>query len=89
MIIDGFESAEVKAKIRCLRNAYTQELAKIQKSKKSGASDMLLKELAIEDPDSFKKHLRMSSNLFKTLLQYITPSIEKQNTIMRDALPAS
>ncbi|XP_025424430.1 uncharacterized protein LOC112693537 [Sipha flava] len=37
MNIDGFESAEVKAKIRSLRNAYTLELAKIQKSKKSGA----------------------------------------------------
>lgn len=30
----------------------------------------------------------MSSERFETLLQYITPSIEKQNTIMRGALPA-
>ncbi|XP_050527779.1 tubulin glycylase 3A-like [Daktulosphaira vitifoliae] len=53
-----------------------------------GVSDILLKELASEDPDSFKNHLRMSSDLFETLLKYITPSIEKQKTVMRDALPA-
>ncbi|XP_026821628.1 protein ALP1-like [Rhopalosiphum maidis] len=53
-----------------------------------GASDILLKELALEDPNSFKNHLRMSSDLFETLLQHVTPSIEKQNTTMRDALPA-
>lgn len=53
-----------------------------------GASNILLKEIASEDPNSFKNHLRMSSELFETLLQYITPSIEKQNTLMRDALPA-
>lgn len=52
------------------------------------ASDILLKELALEDPNSFKNHLRMSSDLFETLLQHVTPSIEKQNTTMRDALPA-
>jgi hypothetical protein len=43
---------------------------------------MLFKELAIEDPDSFKNHLRISSDIFETLLQYITPTIEKQNTIV-------
>jgi len=37
MNIEGFESVEVKEKIRSLRNAYTLEFAKIQKSKKSGA----------------------------------------------------
>lgn len=60
----------------------------IARRQQFGASNILLKELASEDPDSFKNHLRMSSDLFETLLQYITPSIEKQNTIMRDALPA-
>lgn len=47
-------------------------------------SVIILRELASEDPDSFKNHLRMSSDLFETLLQY-TPSIEIQNTTMRDA----
>lgn len=60
----------------------------VARKKYFGASDILLKELASKDPDSFKNHLRMSSELFETLLQYITLSIEKQNTIMRDALPA-
>lgn len=36
--IDGFDIQAVKAKIRSLRNAYTLELAKIEKSKKSGSS---------------------------------------------------
>lgn len=39
MNVEGFESAEVKAKITSLRNAYALELAKIQKSKKSGGVD--------------------------------------------------
>jgi hypothetical protein len=40
-----------------------------------GASDILLKELASEDPNSFKNHLRMSLEFFETLLRYIIPSI--------------
>lgn len=35
--INGFRASDVKAKIRSIRNAYTLELNKISKSKKSGA----------------------------------------------------
>lgn len=37
MSIGGFESVNVKAKICSIRNAYTLDLTKIAKSKKSGA----------------------------------------------------
>lgn len=31
----------------------------------------------------------MSTKHFETLLKYVTPAIEKKNTLMRDALPAT
>lgn len=52
-----------------------------------GASK-LLEELATEDNESFKNHLRMSEEKFEELLRHISPAIQKSNTKMRSALPA-
>ncbi|XP_046663525.1 uncharacterized protein LOC124356515 [Homalodisca vitripennis] len=52
-----------------------------------GASK-LLEELATEDVDSFRNHLRMSELKFEELLKHVAPRIQKLNTRMRMALPA-
>ncbi|KAJ8978140.1 hypothetical protein NQ317_016842 [Molorchus minor] len=53
-----------------------------------GASECLLKELAVKDPDSYQNHLRMNNQQFTELLRKETPFIQKQNTNMRETLHA-
>lgn len=53
-----------------------------------GASNRLLRELAEEDPDAYLNHLRMNKEKFDELLTMVSPLIQKENTMMRDALPA-
>ncbi|KAG8335894.1 hypothetical protein J6590_108755 [Homalodisca vitripennis] len=51
-----------------------------------GASATLFRELAMEDPLDFKRHLRMSVEKFEELLHMVEPIIRKQSTPMRKAL---
>ncbi|KAL4084943.1 hypothetical protein QTP88_027809 [Uroleucon formosanum] len=53
-----------------------------------GASTNLLKELSVEDPKSFYNHLKMNEDMFLYLLKKVFPYIQKENTNMREALPA-
>jgi len=53
-----------------------------------GASERLLKELSTEDVDSYRNHLRLNKDQFEILLYRITTKIQKQDTVMRAALPA-
>lgn len=53
-----------------------------------GASSNLLVEIAVEDPEAYRNHLRMSENQFVELYEKVKLKIQKQNTIMREALPA-
>jgi hypothetical protein len=53
-----------------------------------GASDILLKELAEENPSEYVRHLRMSPEKFDELLVMIEPSIRKKDTAMRMAIPS-
>ncbi|XP_041436151.1 uncharacterized protein LOC121399464 [Xenopus laevis] len=48
----------------------------------------LLKELRERNPDDFKNYLRMSDSSFNTLLQAVAPRISKQDTCMRQTIPA-
>lgn len=47
-----------------------------------------MKELASEDPLAFTNVMRMSADKFDELLDMVKGSIQKQDTIMRLALPA-
>lgn len=53
-----------------------------------GASEMLLRELSTEDPESYRNHLRMTEKQFNVLLKCIGPCIQRQNTWKSDAIPA-
>lgn len=52
-----------------------------------GASKTLLKELALEDKEGYRNHLRMSEEKFDELLSKIQNCITKQDTVMRQAIP--
>lgn len=60
----------------------------ISKRPMMGASNSLLNEISMEDPQSYRNHLRMTEEGFNFLLQRVTPLIERKNTYMRDALCA-
>lgn len=53
-----------------------------------GASALLLKELALEDPQEYKMCLRMTPENFEKLLDLVSPRIQRSDTQMRDAIPA-
>uniref|UniRef100_A0A803KDN9 DDE Tnp4 domain-containing protein n=1 Tax=Xenopus tropicalis TaxID=8364 RepID=A0A803KDN9_XENTR len=48
----------------------------------------LLKELRERNPDDFHNYLRMSESSFTSLLQAVAPMISKQDTCMRQSIPA-
>ncbi|CAI6371180.1 unnamed protein product [Macrosiphum euphorbiae] len=49
----------------------------------------LLNVLRDTEPEDYKNFLRMDQEGFETLLELVRPKIEKQDTIMRKAIPAS
>ncbi|XP_045760625.1 putative nuclease HARBI1 [Maniola jurtina] len=53
-----------------------------------GATNSLFNGLQSEDPKEFKALLRMTVERFETLLENITPYIQRQDTILREAIPA-
>jgi hypothetical protein len=53
-----------------------------------GASNTLLIEWRREDRDMYKNHLSMSRKQFVELLSKVKPYIEKQDTNMRECIPA-
>ncbi|KAI4455677.1 hypothetical protein MML48_9g00012276 [Holotrichia oblita] len=52
-----------------------------------GASETLLKELALEDKEGYRNHLRMSEERFDELLSKVQNCIKKQDNVMRQAIP--
>lgn len=53
-----------------------------------GASNNFLREVEIEDENTYKNHLRLNSIQFNHLLELVQPKIQKRDTLMRAALPA-
>lgn len=51
-----------------------------------GASESLLRELALEDREEYRNHLRMSEEKFEELLLKIHSRIKKSDTVMRQAI---
>lgn len=78
------QRANNKQKIRRKRKCWVR--AWISRRSVLGASDTLLVEWSLEDPDYFRKRLRMSTDQFDNLLHMVTPLIQKCNTNMREAL---
>lgn len=47
----------------------------------------LLRELRANDPNDFRNYLRMDENTFNFLLNLVGTHLQKQNTVMREAIP--
>ena len=53
-----------------------------------GPSNCLFHELSSEDPQEYRKHMRMSVEKFDELLQLVESYISKTDTVMNAAIPA-
>jgi hypothetical protein len=53
-----------------------------------GASNCLFRELSSEDPQKYRKHMRMSVEKFDELLRLVESYISKTDTVMKTAIPA-
>lgn len=53
-----------------------------------GVSAGLLKELEIEDQMEYKLFMRMTCEQFNTILENISDTIQRSDTIMRESIPA-
>ncbi|KAK4875845.1 hypothetical protein RN001_012267 [Aquatica leii] len=51
-----------------------------------GASDTLLKQLALENKEGYRNHLRMPKEKLDKLLSKVQHCIQKQDTVMRQAI---
>ncbi|KAI4455634.1 hypothetical protein MML48_9g00001209 [Holotrichia oblita] len=51
-----------------------------------GASATFLREVELEDPETFRNHLRLTTNQFQELLSAVKDFIKKKDTLMRPAL---
>lgn len=51
-----------------------------------GASNNLIRELRFEDPQEYRMMLRMTPEKFDHLLGLVTPIIQREDTVMRDAI---
>lgn len=54
----------------------------------TGGSTLLLKQLRLEDPSEYRLALRLTPDNFEELLSMIEGSIQRQDTLMREAVPA-
>lgn len=50
------------------------------------AAVTLFRDLAVKDPDEYKKHVHMSIEKFEELLQLVESLITKKNTTVRNAM---
>ena len=62
----------------------------VDQEDKLGVDNTLLQEFRLEDEDEYKRFLRMTPDNFNELelLKLIETDIQKQNTHLRDAIPA-
>jgi hypothetical protein len=49
---------------------------------------MLEKELVADDPENYRNYLRMSEDVFNSLLSKVEGRIKRQDTNMRQCIPA-
>jgi hypothetical protein len=60
----------------------------IARTESLGTSNCLFRELSSEDPQEYRKHMRMSVEKFDELLRLAEIYISKTDTVMKAAIPA-
>ncbi|KAG8176602.1 hypothetical protein JTE90_028584 [Oedothorax gibbosus] len=71
-----------RKKMHCAQVVYV-------KRKQLGCFDNLVRELAFEDPNGYRRYLRMDTDTFEVLLGYVSSRIGKRDTVLRKAIPAA
>ncbi|XP_039302329.1 uncharacterized protein LOC120357046 [Solenopsis invicta] len=61
----------------------------VAKRKEKGLHHNLFMELSLEDPNRFRRCLRMDTETFEELLERVTPLIVKKNTHLRESISAA
>ncbi|XP_077521347.1 uncharacterized protein LOC144132650 isoform X2 [Amblyomma americanum] len=56
--------------------------------KRQGAYENLMRELALDDGEAYRRWIRMDTSAFEDLLNKIRPRIEKRDTSFREAIQA-
>ncbi|KAE8745948.1 hypothetical protein FOCC_FOCC007309 [Frankliniella occidentalis] len=59
----------------------------VARRRDKGFHHNLFRELMLEDPNRFRRCLRMNVDIFEELLEKVSPLITKQNTCMRESIP--
>lgn len=85
-IVDRRAKTGKKRKCRRRRSVWTRPW--ILRRNEQGASNNFLREVEEEDPVTYKNHLRLNSEQFDYLLSKVKTNIQKEDTILRPALPA-
>jgi len=70
------------------RGKHGRRTAWIAKRRQYGAYHGLVREIRDSDPAAYRKFLRMDDDSFSILLQRIAPTIQRQDTVLRKAIPA-
>ena len=60
----------------------------LTRKNKLGVDNTLVQEFQLEDEDEYKRFLRMTPDNFNELLKLNETDIQKQNTHLRDGIPA-
>ncbi|GFU95745.1 DDE Tnp4 domain-containing protein [Trichonephila clavipes] len=61
----------------------------LQRRIQLGCYENLMKELALENSESYRRFLRMDVSTFEELVALVSPRIERKNTSMKKAIPAA
>lgn len=85
LVFDESENEEEEAPKK-KRKCWTKNW--IRRRPEEGFYAKLFVELKAEEPDFFFSFLRMDEQQFEQLLALVTPLIQKQDTIMRESIPA-
>ncbi|GFY37361.1 protein ALP1-like [Trichonephila inaurata madagascariensis] len=81
--IGDFEIRKAKKKRKIWQRKWLQRRIQL------GCYENLMKELALEDSESYRRFLRMDVSTFEELVALVSPSIARKNTSMRKAIPAA
>lgn len=77
----------LKCKRRSKKRVWVREW--IARRATNDVTETLIREIRMEDSAAFNSLFRMSVNQFDYLLERVKPYISKQNTIMRQSIPAT
>jgi len=87
LMVVAIKKRKNKKGIRKPRNIWSRKWL-LERNTGKDIADLVFEELQYEDVKGFQNFARMSPKSFFNLLEKVKPIIEKQNTVLRQAIPA-